>query len=76
MRIAEDHVLEEMVRGLGARVLHIEAPFEPESGAYGHRHDEMGHGGKIHDLPPLMSLAFLQLASPTLPVGAYSYSQG
>jgi urease accessory protein len=51
LRIAEDHVLEEMVRGLGARVLHIEAPFEPESGAYGHRHDEMGHGGKIHDPP-------------------------
>ncbi|HEU4351363.1 MAG TPA: urease accessory protein UreE [Burkholderiales bacterium] len=49
LRIAEDHVLEEMVRGLGARVLHIEAPFEPEAGAYGHRHDEMGHGGKIHD---------------------------
>lgn len=49
LRIAEDHVLEEMVRGLGARVVRIEAPFEPEHGAYGHRHDEMGHGGKIHD---------------------------
>lgn len=49
LRIAEDHVLEEMVRKLGARVSHVEAPFEPEAGAYGHRHDEMGHGGKIHD---------------------------
>lgn len=49
VRIAEDHVLEEMVRRLGARVLRVEAPFEPEAGAYGHRHDEMGHGGKIHD---------------------------
>ena len=48
LRIAEDHVLEEMARKLGARVSHIEAPFEPEAGAY-HRHDEMGHGGKIHD---------------------------
>ena len=48
LRIAEDHVLEEMLRGLGARVSRIEAPFEPESGAY-HRHDERGHGGKIHD---------------------------
>jgi len=48
LRIAEDHVLEEMVRKLGARVSHIEAPFEPEGGAY-HQHDEMGHGGKIHD---------------------------
>ncbi|HSA89165.1 MAG TPA: urease accessory protein UreE [Burkholderiales bacterium] len=38
LRIAEDHVLEEMVRGLGARVSHVEAPFEPEAGAYGHPH--------------------------------------
>lgn len=51
LRITEDHVLEEMVRKLGARVAHVEAPFEPEAGAYagGHQHDEMGHGGKIHD---------------------------
>ena len=49
VRIAEDHVLEEMARKLGARVSHVEAPFEPEAGAYGHQHDEMGHGGKIHD---------------------------
>jgi len=49
LRIAEDHVLEEMARKLGARVSHVEAPFEPEAGAYGHQHDEMGHGGKIHD---------------------------
>lgn len=51
LRLAPDHVLEEMLRGLGARVSAVEAPFEPEAGAYGggHRHDEMGHGGKIHD---------------------------
>ena len=49
VRIAEDHVLEEMARKLGARVSRVEAPFEPEAGAYGHQHDEMGHGGKIHD---------------------------
>ena len=49
LRIAEDHVLEELARKLGARVTHVEAPFEPEAGAYGHQHDEMGHGGKIHD---------------------------
>jgi urease accessory protein len=51
LRIAEDHVLEEMLHKLGASVSHVEAPFEPEAGAYGggHRHDEMGHGGKIHD---------------------------
>lgn len=38
LRIAEDHVLEDMLRGLGARVTHVEAPFEPEAGAYGHHH--------------------------------------
>ncbi len=52
LRIAEDHVLEEMVKKLGASVSRLEAPFEPEAGAYAgghHQHDEMGHGGKIHD---------------------------
>lgn len=51
LRLAADHVLEELLKKLGAEVSAIEAPFEPEPGAYagGHRHDEMGHGGKIHD---------------------------
>ncbi len=34
LRIRRDHVIEEMVRGLGARVVAIEAPFDPEGGAY------------------------------------------
>jgi urease accessory protein len=34
LRIAEDHVLDEMLRRLGAQVSHIEASFEPEAGAY------------------------------------------
>jgi urease accessory protein len=50
LRIAADHVLEQMLRGLGAIVMALEAPFEPEAGAYGqHRHDEAGHGGRIHE---------------------------
>jgi urease accessory protein len=52
LRIAEDHVLEEMLRGLGATVTSLTAPFEPEAGAYTahHRHDnESGHGGRIHE---------------------------
>lgn len=51
LRIAADHVLEDMARKLGAKVTAVEAAFEPEAGAYaaGHRHDEMGHGGKIHE---------------------------
>jgi len=36
-----DHVLDDMVRGLGLAVRGIDAPFEPESGAYGGGH---GHG--------------------------------
>jgi urease accessory protein len=51
LRIAADRVLEEMLKGLGARVSAIESAFEPEAGAYGggHQHGEMGHGGKIHE---------------------------
>jgi urease accessory protein len=51
LRIAADHVLGDMLLGLGARVEEREAPFEPESGAYGGGHghdDEAGHGGRIH----------------------------
>jgi urease accessory protein len=52
LRITVDHVLEEMLRGLGARVTPIVAPFEPEAGAYGghhHHEDAAGHGGRIHE---------------------------
>jgi urease accessory protein len=54
LRIAADHVLEEMLRGLGATLAPMEAPFEPEAGAYagGHAHHspgDGGHGGKIHE---------------------------
>jgi urease accessory protein len=52
LRIAADHVLERMLRGLGASVVGLEAAFEPEAGAYGaqprHSH-ESGHGGHIHE---------------------------
>ena len=43
LRFAQDHVLGEMVRGLGLPVVEIEAPFEPEAGAYG-AHGGHGHG--------------------------------
>ena len=36
LRIRRDHVLEAMLRGLGAQLTEIEAPFEPQPGAYGH----------------------------------------
>lgn len=36
LRIRSDHVIEDMVRKLGATATGIEAPFNPEGGAYGH----------------------------------------
>nr|WP_285673148.1 urease accessory protein UreE [Limibaculum sp. NKW23] len=36
LRVQRDHVLEDMLARLGAAVVHVEAPFEPEGGAYGH----------------------------------------
>lgn len=59
LRIRRDHVIEDMVRGLGARVIAIEAPFDPEGGAYAggghaahnhdHGHHDHGHGKHDHD---------------------------
>jgi urease accessory protein len=44
LRIRRDHVLEDMLRGLGARLICIEAPFDPEPGAYVHgHHEDHGH---------------------------------
>ena len=44
LRIQQDHVLEHMLEGLGARLTKLEAAFEPEAGAYspGHHHSERG----------------------------------
>ncbi len=40
LRIRHDHVLEEMAKGLGATVMPVEAPFDPEPGApHGRDHD-------------------------------------
>jgi urease accessory protein len=58
LRIRRDHVIEAMVKGLGARVIEIEAPFDPEGGAYaggGHGHAPEGEPhshaahGHLHD---------------------------
>jgi urease accessory protein len=52
LRIRRDHVIEAMVQGLGARIIEIEAPFDPEGGAYadaGHA-SEHGHAhGHAHE---------------------------
>ena len=63
LRIRRDHVIEDMLKGLGARLIEIEAPFDPEGGAYaesaipardhGHAHHNHDHGqhdhGHVHD---------------------------
>jgi urease accessory protein len=41
LRIRRDHVIAAMLKGLGARIVEIEAPFDPEGGAY----DSDGHAG-------------------------------
>jgi urease accessory protein len=47
LRYRHDHVLDDMVRGLGLDVTVEQAPFEPESGAYhtggGHSHGHHEH---------------------------------
>ena len=42
VRIRADHVIADMVRGLGGHVTELSAPFDPEAGAYagGHHHGD------------------------------------
>ena len=56
LRIRRDHVLAELAVQLGADVIEVDAPFDPEGGAYaaadhhhhrgGHGHDEDHHHGR------------------------------
>jgi len=56
IRIRRDHVIAEMAKQLGAKVIEIEAPFDPEGGAYesgghSHAHDQdhdHHHQGHAH----------------------------
>src|SRR6202000_918087 len=60
LRVRRDHVIEAMVQGLGARIIEIEAPFDPEGGAYAgggqadaaddhvHHHDAHDHSAHGH----------------------------
>ncbi len=47
LRIRRDHVIEDMLRGLGARLTPVQAPFDPEHGAYDHH--SHAQGGHHHD---------------------------
>jgi urease accessory protein len=54
IRIRRDHVLEQMLRGLGAKVTPIEAPFDPQatlphSHEHGHDHSHHHADGHAHE---------------------------
>ena len=52
LRIRRDHVIEAMVQGLGARVIEIEAPFDPEGGAYADAGHAQAAAGEPHEHAP------------------------
>ena len=48
--IRDDHVIVDMLKGLGAEVRKVRAPFDPEGGAYGQHNHDLGHPhGHVHD---------------------------
>ncbi len=54
LRIRADHVIAEMVEGLGGRMQALDAPFDPEAGAYagaagGHHHHHDDEAPHHHD---------------------------
>lgn len=56
LRIHQDAVLKQMLVGLGATIIEENAPFEPESGAYGdggHHHHGDGHFHAHGPLAPI-----------------------
>lgn len=48
IRIRRDHVIADMLRGLGAKVIEVEAPFHPEGGAYHQAGSEHSHHDHAH----------------------------
>lgn len=53
LRFQTDHVLADMAKGLGCTISGTEAPFQPESGAYGahggHHHGDDEPNADLHD---------------------------
>ena len=54
LRLKRDPAIEALLASLGAKVVAIDAPFEPEGGAYAaaageHHHDHHGHEHHHHD---------------------------
>ena len=49
IRYLKDHVLDDMLRGLGLKVTNDVLPFEPEAGAYSSSHAHAHASGHAHD---------------------------
>lgn len=49
IRIRTDHVVKEMIEGLGGHVDEIDAPFDPEPGAYAAGAGQQHHHGHDHE---------------------------
>ncbi|MBI5129241.1 MAG: urease accessory protein UreE [Rhodopseudomonas palustris] len=49
LRIRRDHVIADMVKGLGGKAVEIDAPFDPEGGAYAPAHESGDHDHAHHD---------------------------
>ncbi|KPG95120.1 urease accessory protein UreE [Pseudomonas sp. RIT-PI-q] len=52
LRLLDDYVLKAMLEHLGASPENIEAPFQPEHGAYGGGHPHSRHGEEDFNSPP------------------------
>ncbi len=78
LRVRHDTVIEEMVKGLGGLVTSIEAPFNPEGGAYvrgtehaHHGHDHHGHDHMITTTTMIMATSMARIANTTTTDGRY-----
>ena len=87
LRIADDHVLAHMLEGLGAKLTSMDAAVRargrrlrrgpsPPRPRIDPRRPDSRVPPRSNSQGRRMNLRLLQLASPALPVGAYSYSQG
>ncbi len=75
--ILRDHVIEDMLIGLGATVRHVREPFQPVRGAYhsgGHGHAHGHHTTERRHTTALIRL--MTWLSPAFPIGAFAYSGG
>ena len=52
LRLLDDYVLKAMLEQLGAHTETLEAPFQPEHGAYGGGHHHSRHGDEDFNYPP------------------------